>query len=262
MPLSAQAKLLRVLDQGEVLRLGATRPRAIDVRFIAATNRDLELEVERGRFREDLFFRLAAAAIVVPPLRERVAEIAPLARTFVRQACRELARPRVPRILPDAMALLEQHSWPGNIRELRNVIERAVLLSGDSDIGIAVLPHEKMGRKLRSGPASERRPSEQMRTVMTQGTDIGRAQSLSSIPPPASSRSPTVSPSSRSTAPPLHVNARVTDVLARDPEAAKLLAVLDECEWNQTKAAAKLGVSRRTLVTRLSAYGLTRKRSR
>jgi transcriptional regulator with GAF, ATPase, and Fis domain len=75
MPLSAQAKLLRVFDQGEVLRLGANRPRPIDVRFIAATNRDLEVEVERGRFREDLYFRLAATAIVVPPLRDRVAEI-------------------------------------------------------------------------------------------------------------------------------------------------------------------------------------------
>jgi two-component system, NtrC family, response regulator AtoC len=253
-----------VLDQGEVLRLGATRPRPIDVRFIAATNRDLELEVERGRFREDLFFRLAAAAIVVPPLRERVMEIAPLARTFVRQACRELARARVPRILPEAMALLEQHSWPGNIRELRNAMERAVLLAGDADIGIAVLPHEKMGRKLRSSGSvsGERRASEQMRAAQAQAQalDIGRPLSMPSLPPPGDPRSQTLSPSSRSTAPPLHVSARVADVLARDPEASRLLAALDECDWNQTKAAAKLGVSRRTLVSRLTAYGLTRKR--
>jgi DNA-binding NtrC family response regulator len=263
MPLSAQAKLLRVLDQGEVLRLGATRPRPIDVRFIAATNRDLELEVERGRFREDLFFRLAAAAIVVPPLRERIAEIAPLARTFVRQACRELRRVRVPRILPEAMALLEQHSWPGNIRELRNAMERAVLLAGDADIGVAELAHEKMGRKLRSGNAPpERRSSDQLRAVLGHGPDGGRALSLPSLPPPSEPRTDALSPSARSTAPPLHVSARVTDELARDPEAARLLAVLDECDWNQTKAAEKLGVSRRTLVSRLSAYGLTRKRSR
>ena len=264
MPLSAQAKLLRVLDQGEVLRLGATRPRPIDVRFIAATNRDLELEVERGRFREDLFFRLAAAAIVVPPLRERVSEIAPLARTFVRQACRELRRARVPRILPDALALLEQHSWPGNIRELRNAMERAVLLAGDADIGIAELAHEKMGRKLRSGPAGpERRPPESVRAAQGPEMDVGRPPlSLPSLPPPGAAGADTITPSARSTAPPLHVSARVTDELAKNPEAARLLAVLDECEWNQTKAAAKLGVSRRTLVSRLSAYGLTRKRTR
>jgi two-component system response regulator AtoC len=263
MPLSAQAKLLRVLDQGEVLRLGATRPRPIDVRFVAATNRDLELEVERGRFREDLFFRLAAAAIVVPPLRERVAEIAPLARTFVRQACRELRRARVPRILPDALALLEQHSWPGNIRELRNAMERAVLLAGDADIGIAELAHEKMGRKLRSGNvAPERRSPDSLRGLLPHGAEMGRPLAMPSLPPPADSRSETIAPSARSTAPPLHVSARVTDELARDPDAARLLAVLDECDWNQTKAAARLGVSRRTLVSRLSAYGLTRKRTR
>jgi two-component system response regulator AtoC len=256
MPLAAQAKLLRVLDQGEVLRLGATRPRAIDVRFIGATNRDLELEVERGRFREDLYFRLAAAAIVIPPLRERVAEIAPLARTFVRKACRDLSRPRVPRILPEALALLEQHSWPGNIRELRNAMERAVLLANDADIGVAQLPKEKMGRKLRTPGVPFERRSEQMRQALGRVPDSTRPPSI----PPPDPLATTVAASRRSTAPPLHVNARVTEMLARDPEAAKLLAVLDACEWNQTKAALELGISRRTLVSRLSAYGLTRKR--
>ena len=230
MPLAAQAKLLRVLDQGEVLRLGATRPRSIDVRFVAATNRDLVLEVERGRFREDLYFRLAAAAIVVPPLRERVAEIAPLAVTFVAEACRELGRTRAPQILPAAMALLERHSWPGNIRELRNAMERAVLLSGDGDIGIDQLAHEQMGRKLRGD---------------------SRAETLPSM--------------ARVSAPPLHVQARVQnagDTLTRDPEAVRLMAVLDACDWNQTKAATELGISRRTLVSRLTAYGLTRRRGR
>jgi transcriptional regulator with PAS, ATPase and Fis domain len=223
-PLAAQATLLRVLDQGEVLRVGATRPRPIDVRFIAATNRDLEQEVERGRFRKDLYFRLAAATIAIPPLRERVAEIGPLARAFVLRTSRELARTRVPRVLPEAIAALEQHDWPGNVRELRNVMERAVLLAGDGDIGPAQLPQEKI---------SERPP----------GRDADGERS-------------------RPTVPPLHVTARVTEALARDPEAARLLAVLDACDWNQTKAAIELGVSRRTLVSRLSAYGLTRKRAR
>ncbi len=263
MPLSAQAKLLRVFDQGEVLRLGATRPRAIDVRFIAATNRDLELEVERGRFREDLYFRLAAAAIVVPPLRERVTEIAPLAGTFLRQACRDLRRARVPRILPDALALLEKHSWPGNVRELRNAMERAVLLAVDGDIGVAQLAHEKMGRKLRTpGAGFERRSSEEMRAAMAHGASHTNPMSMPSLPPPRDPRAETLAPSARSTAPPARVSARVVEALASDPEAARLLAVLDACDWNQTKAAAELGVSRRTLVSRLTAYGLTRRRGR
>jgi transcriptional regulator with PAS, ATPase and Fis domain len=224
-PLAAQTTLLRVLDQGEVLRVGATRPRPIDVRFIAATNRDLEQEVERGRFRKDLYFRLAATTVVIPPLRERVAEIGPLARGFVLRASRELARARVPRILPEVMAALERHAWPGNVRELRNVMERAVLLAGEGDIGPAQLPQEQM---------AERPP--------TKEADGERSR--------------------RPTMPPLHVSARVTEALTRDPEAARLLAVLDACDWNQTKAAIELGVSRRTLVSRLSAYGLTRKRTR
>jgi transcriptional regulator with GAF, ATPase, and Fis domain len=254
MPLAAQSKLLRVLDRGDVLRLGATQPRSIDVRFIAATNRDLEREVARGRFREDLFFRLAAAAIVVPPLRERVSEIAPLARTFVRQACRDLSRARVPRILPEALAQLESHAWPGNIRELRNAIERAVLLAGEGDIGVPELAREKMTRKARSPSTSgERRSSEKMRA----------AKRRPSVPaPPADPAATTLAPRSRSTTPPLHVNARLTEALARDPEVARLLEALDACDWNQSKAAVALGVSRRTLVARLSAYGLTRKRGR
>jgi DNA-binding NtrC family response regulator len=269
-PLAAQATLLRVLDQGEVLRVGATRTRPIDVRFIAATNRDLEHEVDRGRFRQDLYFRLAAATIVIPPLRERVAEVGPLARAFVRRACRELSRARVPRILPEALTALERHAWPGNVRELRNVVERAVLLAGDGDIGVAQLPQEKMGgRRLPTQvPPSGRRlsdmpprppslpppsmPPPSSRDGRTFSTAPPRTPSMVVPPPPSSV------PSS---VPPLHVSARMTEALARDPEAANLLAVLDACDWNQTKAAKKLGISRRTLVSRLSAYGLTRKRT-
>ena len=96
MPLSVQAKLLRVLDQGELLRVGGLKPIRVDVRFVAATNRDLEAEVQRGAFREDLFFRLNAVMIVVPPLRERVEEIAPLALTFAKHAARAIGRTREP----------------------------------------------------------------------------------------------------------------------------------------------------------------------
>ncbi len=142
-------------------------------------------------------------------------------------------------------------------------MERAVLLAGDEGIGVAGAPTRKMGRKLRSpGGSGERRSNSKMRAARP-GPESSRP-----IPPPPSrppldeSPTETLAPSARSTAPPLHVNARFTEALARDPEAVKLLAALDECAWNQTQAAAKLGVSRRTLVSRLSAYGLTRKRKR
>jgi two-component system response regulator AtoC len=263
MPLAAQATLLRVLDHGEVLRVGATRPRAIDVRFIAATNRDLEHEVERGRFRQDLYFRLAAATIVIPPLRKRIDEIAPLARAFVRRACRELGQARVPRLLPEAIAALERHAWPGNVRELRNAMERAVLLAADGDIGVAQLPHEKMGgRRLPTQVSSPvRRPSEappRPPTLPPPSFD----RTFSTAPPRTPIESAPTLGGSRSSAPPLHLNARLSEAVARDPEAARLIEALDSCDWNQTKAAAKLGISRRTLVSRLSAYGLTRKRRR
>ncbi len=263
-PLSAQATLLRVLDQGEVLRVGATRPRPIDVRFIAATNRDLEHEVERGRFRQDLYYRLAAATIVIPPLRERIAEISPLARAFVRNTCRELGKPRVPRVLPEAMVVLEQHAWPGNVRELRNVVERAVLLAGDGDIGREQLPLEKMGgRRLPTqASSSTRRASEAPRPLATPPASYTAELAALSTKPPRSVPPSSEVPATRSSAPPLHVSARMSDALARDPEAAQLLAALDSCDWNQSKAALKLGISRRTLVSRLSAYGLTRKRNR
>jgi len=124
LPLATQAKLLRVIETHEVLRVGAVRPRKIDVRFVAATNRDLETEVALGTFRRDLFFRLNGMTLTIPPLRERPKDLPILARAFVAQ----LARGRAPEISAPAMAALAAHGWPGNVRELRNVIERALLL--------------------------------------------------------------------------------------------------------------------------------------
>ena len=127
LPLSTQAKLLRVIETREVARLGSVRPQRIDVRFIAATNRDLEAEVARGVFRADLYYRLNGITLTIPPLRARLEEIRPLAETFARQICRDLGR-QPPLLPPATVAHLETYGWPGNIRELKNVVERAVLL--------------------------------------------------------------------------------------------------------------------------------------
>ncbi|MFT3693025.1 MAG: sigma 54-interacting transcriptional regulator [Kofleriaceae bacterium] len=124
LPLDIQPKLLRFLDAGEVFPLGAERPVTVDVRVIAATNRDLAAEVARGRFRQDLFYRLHVVPLVVPPLRDRRDDIVPLARHFVKLIAGD--RPRLPTLAPDALAALRDYNWPGNVRELRNAVERAL----------------------------------------------------------------------------------------------------------------------------------------
>jgi transcriptional regulator with PAS, ATPase and Fis domain len=132
MPLATQAKLLRVLETGEVLRLGSVKPTVVDVRYISATNVDLEARIAEGKFRADLYFRLDGISVVLPPLRERRTDIAPLATMFVARVAAQMER-TPPRISRAALELLEQHAWPGNVRELRNAIERAVVLCAGAE---------------------------------------------------------------------------------------------------------------------------------
>jgi two-component system, NtrC family, response regulator len=127
-----QAKLLRVLEDGEVLRVGGSKPRKVDVRIIAATNRKLRSEVAAGRFRADLYFRLSVIPIRVAPLRERREDILPLARHFLTFHCTDAGRPLM--LSPQAEQALLNYSWPGNVRELENVIERAVVMSGQETL--------------------------------------------------------------------------------------------------------------------------------
>ena len=133
MPAEAQAALLRVLQERVVERVGGGDPLAIDVRVLAATNRDLTASVKEGRFREDLFYRLNVFPITVPPLRDRPGDIAALAAHFVRHFAARHGRP-VPRIRPNALRALAAHNWPGNVRELQNLIERAVILTEGEDL--------------------------------------------------------------------------------------------------------------------------------
>ncbi|HZW87640.1 MAG TPA: sigma 54-interacting transcriptional regulator [Myxococcaceae bacterium] len=128
MSLATQAKLLRVLEERSVRRVGSLQARTVDVRVLAASNRDLATESERGLFRRDLFFRLNGISLLLPPLRERMDEIESLARTFLAQSSEAHGRQSPPELEAEALELLKQHSWPGNIRELRNVLERAVVL--------------------------------------------------------------------------------------------------------------------------------------
>ncbi|MBX2800488.1 MAG: sigma-54 dependent transcriptional regulator [Myxococcales bacterium] len=139
LPLDVQVKLLRVLENREVLPLGADRPQAVDVRLVAATNRPLRKQVEAGAFRQDLFFRLEVVRIDVPPLRERRADLAPLLRHFLAKHAEQQGR-AAPQIDSEAMAALRTYRWPGNVRELSNAVERTLLLCDDDWITAADLP--------------------------------------------------------------------------------------------------------------------------
>ncbi len=129
LPLALQSKLLRVLEERTVRRVGETRPRPVDVRFVSATNKDLEAEVERGRFRQDLYYRLKIIAIDLPPLRERPDDVHLLLNHFLDEFSRALGRPR-PFVSPVALEMLLRYPWPGNVRELQNEVQRALVMAG------------------------------------------------------------------------------------------------------------------------------------
>ncbi len=144
MPVALQAKLLRALEQRQITPVGAVKPRSIDLRFIAATNRDLERAALSGAFRADLLYRLNGVTLAIPPLRARAADVPTLAHRFLRRFSTELGWSKAPQISERAMALLVDYAWPGNIRELRNTMERASLLCGGQPIGPEHLPMDKL----------------------------------------------------------------------------------------------------------------------
>lgn len=168
-----QARLLRVLEERRVRRVGGTRDVEVDVRVVACTNRDLAAEVETGRFREDLFYRLNVMCIRVPSLRERREDIVPLARHFLEEAARELARPEL-HLGGGTLAALEAHAWPGNVRELKNAVERAALLAEDGVLRACdLLPQAKC-----TSPAAARHEEDDLSLRRMEEMLIRRALSL------------------------------------------------------------------------------------
>ena len=141
MSLELQAKLLRVLETGEFIRVGETKPTKINVRTIAATHRDLQKEIEHGHFREDLFYRISTFQIHLPPLRERVTDIEAIANHFIQILCIKTNK-KIKNIAPDFYEALKQHQWKGNIRELKNVIERSLILVENEELTVDSLPTE------------------------------------------------------------------------------------------------------------------------
>ena len=156
-PLAQQGKLLRALQESEFERVGDDKTMRVNVRVVAATNRDLAKEVKAGRFREDLFYRLSVFPIEVPPLRERINDVVPIALSFLEKACRELGRESLS-LTQSHITSLKGHSWPGNIRELKNTIDRAVISSTNKklrlDLALSSLPGETPNSDARSQPAT------------------------------------------------------------------------------------------------------------
>ncbi|MBI2893410.1 MAG: sigma 54-interacting transcriptional regulator [Deltaproteobacteria bacterium] len=225
-PLDIQVALLRVVEDKKVLRVGGREPRPVDVRFVAATNRDLRADVKAGLFRSDLYFRLNGVSIMVPPLRQRVCEIEGLTALFASRAA-EAAGRRAPRLSPEALAVLEAYSWPGNLRELKNAVERAVVLCSDEGaIAPSHLPAEIHERSSRP-------------TFPGIGAAAGSTSRASTPPGPAPLRGE-----------------------VEELERRRILAALERCSGNQTRAAELLGMPRRTFVKRLDAYGIARPRKR
>jgi two-component system, NtrC family, nitrogen regulation response regulator NtrX len=227
MDLAAQAKVLRALQNGEIVRIGSESVLHVDVRVLAATNKDLAREVQTGAFREDLFFRLDVFPLRVPSLRERVGDIRLLAESFVQGFCRENGL-RSKRIDPMVFEALDRRRWPGNVRELRNVVERAAILSSDI-ITIADLPEDP-----HDSPFDD--------------------DSASLPPPPASTDL-----SERASQPIIDGDRRPTLREYRDAaERAYIVETLGALDWNISRAAVALGVERTNLHKKIRAYDIRR----
>lgn len=208
LPAAAQAKLLTALESHVIIRVGDTREIPVEARVVAATNRDLWQETKHGRFREDLFFRLSAFTLEVPPLRTRPQEVRLLAEVFVKQMARA-ADTTAPVIAPDAHALLKSHSWPGNVRELRNAMEYAFVVATEGVIHAQHLP-----------------------------TNV------------ASKSNSLAGPSTPSGALPDSMD---------ELERRSIEAAMTSERGNQTRAALRLGISRRNLIHKIDKHGLSRR---
>jgi Nif-specific regulatory protein len=249
LPPAAQVKLLRVLQEHEISRVGGGETIRVDVRLIAATHRDLKAEVRHGRFRDDLFFRIHVVPIHLPPLRDRGEDVEPLCHLFLQRLSRELGR--APRsIAPAALDRLRAHRWPGNVRELENLIERLLVLGDDepiSEVELAELlaPHSMLtpsaGIRI---DGSDRRIAEALRPPVG-STPASTSGSAATEP----SRSP--SPAGPPPEPPS----------LWDQERQLLEQALARADNNQSRAARSLKISREQLRTRMKRYGLLPQKS-
>jgi Nif-specific regulatory protein len=247
-----QAKFLRVLEGSTFERVGGGKQVNVDVRVVAATNRDLEVAVRENQFRQDLFFRLQVIEMTVPPLREHPDDIPQIVQHFVERFSRK-SRVRVKGFNREAMAILLLHPWPGNVRELRNVVERAVILS-DREILTPediVLSQVNPVSSSPSAPLVKETPPPVSRDPMAERpTEPGHRR-------PQAPSAPVAQASVLPAPDPFAVLAAEGATLD-DVDQRYLEAVLEHCGWNKSNAARVLGIERTTLDRRLKRYGLER----
>ena len=287
LPLDTQAKLLRVIERGEVMRLGSVAPRRVDVRYVAATNRDLQQLIAENRFRSDLFFRLNGFSVTLPPLRKRRSEIVPLARFFLDRA----AQGRAYVLGPHAESALEGYPWPGNVRELKNVVERAIVLAGPGgriEPMHLQLPDPHTGHDSSDAygvPIEALGPNDTIPPTPYGGTphlgppQVGWQPHQPQQPPyPQQPQQPPYPqqpqypqqpmggpPQMMGPTPGFGVPALNSNDLRAQRESwekQQIMSALEKTSGNQKEAAILLGISRRTLINKIEAYGIARPRKR
>lgn len=248
MPIEVQPFLLRTLEEGVVYRLGETQPRRLDVRLLALTNRNLADEVESGRFRRDLFYRIAVTRVRIPPLRERPDDVARLVAHFnARLAQRHGVVPR--RYGAAAMAMLEGYAWPGNVRELRNVVEELLLIPADGDV-----TEDELRTLL---PAAVATPPPPPDPLCEAAAAPAPAPAPAATPPSSPPAAPTPSPAPDQ--PPLFPDARPSQsapTSLEEAECAAIIQAVQQHHGNFAEAARALGIARSTLYRKAERYGI------
>jgi two-component system response regulator HydG len=242
LPLVLQTKFLRVLEERRFERVGGQKSIDVDVRMVAASNRDLAEMVKRGTFREDLFYRLSVIQLDVPPLRERLDDVPMLAEHFLARFRHQGAR-RISGFAPDALAAMTRYAWPGNVRELRNAVERAIVLGDREQIVAEDLPPQVLAA---AAPSRTRHspPTPPLGSAMSGATAPSQPVSMATIDPPPP-------PPPIATKPPV-VAARSL----RDLEKEGILAALAATGGNKAQAAVILEIDRSTLYKKLKDYDI------
>ena len=222
-----QVKLLRVLQEQEFERVGDTRTIRVDCRVVAATNRDLLDEIDAGRFRDDLYYRLNVVPILLPPLRDRSGDIPQLLEFFVRKYAESNRRP-IPVVSADAVEALQRYAWPGNVRELQNYVERAIVLSRDNSLTLDLLPPHVRGlAPVRLAQHGARNPESLCRELVGLGMmNVSEGET--------------------------NIYERIVSLVEKE----LIQQVLKSCQGVQTRAATRLGINRNTLHKKIAEYGL------
>ncbi|MCK4300138.1 MAG: sigma-54-dependent Fis family transcriptional regulator [Planctomycetes bacterium] len=271
LPPATQVRLLRVLEEQEFMRVGGTSPIKVDVRLIAATNKDLEEAVEQGQFREDLYYRLNVVLVHIPPLRERRDDIPLLVQTFIGQY-RHQAKARFQGISGQAMELLKQYNWPGNVRELRNLVESLMVLSPDREVRPEDIPKYLRPRATPSAnlPVRVEKTREQAEREIIYKTLLGLRADVAELKGLLAGE--------HRPRPPMGVHSRHTDLVEEGDQAQQepagetvqfpvgtdmsrverdmIRKTLQHTGGNRKKAAKLLGIGERTLYRKIQAYGL------